>query len=104
MFVGKPDEILSTVTVVFFFHVLLSSWHWNSFLYWSTTPPFKDQITNAVKAQVLPGDYDWREEDPRLTDFTEPINVTFEVPRRLVWVSFRLIRFLWMKKLILRCE
>jgi len=49
----------------------------------SQLPPFQDQITNAVKAQVLPGDYDWREEDPRLTDFTEPINVTFEVPRRL---------------------
>ena len=58
----------------------------------------KDQIANAVKAQLLPADYDWREatwhgsigtectectdtwpqEDPRLTDFTEPVNLTFE--------------------------
>lgn len=38
-----------------------------------------DQIANAVKAQLLPADYDWREEDPRLTDFTEPVNLTFEV-------------------------
>lgn len=60
----------------------------------------KDQIANAVKAQLLPADYDWREalgpsdvspscqnlmacelrcqEDPRLTDFTEPINLSFD--------------------------
>ncbi|CAK9010421.1 unnamed protein product [Durusdinium trenchii] len=41
-----------------------------------------DQIANAVKAQSLPHDYDWREEDPRLTDFTEPINLKFDVALR----------------------
>lgn len=41
-----------------------------------------EQVANAVKAQLLPADYDWREEDPRLTDFTEPINLHFRVKLR----------------------
>ena len=41
-----------------------------------------EQVANCVKAQLLPEDYDWREEDPRLTDFTEPINLSFRVALR----------------------
>ena len=88
-----------TITVVFFF-----SFFWLVLvldllfcLLGVAQKPLKDQITNAVKAQVLPFDYDWREEDPRLTDFTEPINVTFEVRSTDRWVDF-LGRFLWTSK------